>query len=85
MATNAALRGEQRDTTQLKPLCHKHKSSTLNQNCQALRIPLKRFVMAYNSRTNRKVNLLFYMNLTRSSKHSLEPISNSRHIQGRFS
>ncbi|TOJ73670.1 hypothetical protein CGI33_21095 [Vibrio parahaemolyticus] len=23
---NAALRGEQRDATQLKPLCHKHKS-----------------------------------------------------------
>ncbi|TOO03150.1 hypothetical protein CGH44_20500, partial [Vibrio parahaemolyticus] len=40
-----ALRGEQRDATQLKLLCHKHKSLTLNQNCQALRIPLKRFVM----------------------------------------
>ncbi|EGQ8400122.1 hypothetical protein GTW36_25390 [Vibrio parahaemolyticus] len=23
---NAALRGEQRDATQFKPLCHKHKS-----------------------------------------------------------
>ncbi|TOL14072.1 hypothetical protein CGI03_22745 [Vibrio parahaemolyticus] len=45
MATNAALRGEQRYTTQLKPLCHIHKSQTLNQNCQALRIPLERFVM----------------------------------------
>ncbi|TOF33525.1 hypothetical protein CGJ24_23220 [Vibrio parahaemolyticus] len=42
---NAALRGEQRYTTQLKPLCHKHKSQTLNQNCQALRIPLERLVM----------------------------------------
>ncbi|TBT15343.1 hypothetical protein D5E83_24440 [Vibrio parahaemolyticus] len=45
LATNAALRGEQRYTTQLKPLCHKHKSQTLNQNCQALRIPLERLVM----------------------------------------
>ncbi|EGR3203628.1 hypothetical protein DC889_23525 [Vibrio parahaemolyticus] len=44
MKFNAALRGEQRDATQLKPLCHKHKSSTLNQNCQALGIPLERFV-----------------------------------------
>ncbi|EXJ24816.1 hypothetical protein D048_4610 [Vibrio parahaemolyticus VPTS-2009] len=26
LATNAALRGEQRDATQFKPLCHKHKS-----------------------------------------------------------
>ncbi|PMT58808.1 hypothetical protein C1S83_24910 [Vibrio parahaemolyticus] len=26
MQTNAALRGEQRDATQLKLLCHKHKS-----------------------------------------------------------
>ncbi|EGQ8735127.1 hypothetical protein GKA63_24695 [Vibrio parahaemolyticus] len=44
-AYNAALRGEQRDATPLKPLCHKHKSYTLTQNCQALRIPLERFVM----------------------------------------
>ncbi|HAS6966920.1 TPA: hypothetical protein I7303_23215 [Vibrio parahaemolyticus] len=26
LTTNAALRGEQRYTTQFKPLCHKHKS-----------------------------------------------------------